>query len=422
MEAEVTPKRLEQLLKQGEFGLEKENLRVDRNGRISSAPHPFSEGEGIERDFCESQTEMITDVWNTVEQVWDNLHNLHTMAAARLLDSSGGKEYLWPFSNPPYIRSEEEIKVADYQGELAERKRYREYLAKKYGKRKMLFCGVHFNFSFTDDMLRELFAESRETNFQAYKNKLYLYLAQKLAKYSWLIVYLTAASPVMAGAAAEPEAVKRYAYASPRCSEIGYWNTFVPVFSYDSLSAYADSIEKYVNQGQLLDARELYYPIRLKPKGEYSLENLRAHGINHIELRMLDLNPLSPIGVKLEDLFYLHLLIIYLLYHEEVLLSEDEQRLVVENMKKAAIYDDSDVMLALSPGKPVPMRQEAIRILQDMQVFFQGTGEKVSRTLNYQLNKILNTDGRYAVQILKKYHMDFDNQGLLPASGLRRGV
>lgn len=415
MEIEIARKKLKRLIEQGEFGLEKENLRIDSNGNLSTTPHPFLKDEGIERDFCESQTEMITGVWNTVEQVWKDLYNLHTLAEARLLEGCNGEEYLWPFSNPPYVESEDDIKVANYQGELAERKRYREYLARKYGKRKMLFCGVHFNFSFTEEMLQELFLESGEETFQNYKNELYLDLAQKLVKFSWLIVYLTAASPMLAGTAAESEEQKLQAYASPRCSEIGYWNTFVPVFSYHSLADYVSSIEQYVAQGQLFDARELYYPIRLKPRGEYSLEKLRKQGINHIELRMLDLNPLSPVGVKQEDLFFLHLLIIYLLFHEKTLLSDEEQRLAVGNMKKAAAYDDTDLMLAMIPEGLVPIRQEAIRILRDMKRFYKGTGEKISRILDYQMNKICNPKSRYAVQIFEKYQQDFVNQGLFLA-------
>ncbi|MCI9539182.1 MAG: hypothetical protein HFG35_13130 [Eubacterium sp.] len=67
---------------------------------------------------------------------------------------------------------------------------------------------------------------------------------------------------------------------------------------YQSIESYADSIEKYVLQGLLKAPSELYYPVRLKPAGENNLENLRKNGVNHIELRMFDLNPLCAEGLE----------------------------------------------------------------------------------------------------------------------------
>ena len=94
--------------------------------------------------------------------------------------------------------------------------------------------------------------------------------------------------------------------ASPRCSKIGYWNDFDPLLDYENLQSYVKSIESYVAQGQLKEAAELYYPVRLKPKGENTLERLKNYGVDHIELRMLDLNPLEPVGIRREDLKFLH--------------------------------------------------------------------------------------------------------------------
>ena len=84
-------------------------------------------------------------------------------------------------------------------------------------------------------------------------------------------------------------------------SEKGYWNTFLPIFDYRSLDAYIQSMEYYIRAGELREIRELYYPVRLKPKGENSLANLKQ-GVDHIELRMLDLNPFSPVGISKEDM------------------------------------------------------------------------------------------------------------------------
>lgn len=70
-------------------------------------------------------------------------------------------------------------------------------------------------------------------------------------------------------------------------------------------------MEYYIRTGELREIRELYYPVRLKPKGENSLANLKQ-GVDHIELRMLDLNPFSPVGISKEDLDFLQLFLFYL--------------------------------------------------------------------------------------------------------------
>lgn len=42
----------------GNFGLEKESLRVLENGTFSHTLHPLPEDEHIVKDFCENQTEI----------------------------------------------------------------------------------------------------------------------------------------------------------------------------------------------------------------------------------------------------------------------------------------------------------------------------------------------------------------------------
>lgn len=133
------------------------------------------------------------------------------------------------------------------------------------------------------------------------KNHLYLELAKKMALYGWLLVVITAASPILDSSFVEKGIFDRDVFtgmASVRCSEMGYWNDFAPVFDYENIDTYVKSIQKYVDQGILSSPSELYYPIRLKPKGENHLDTLQKSGINHIELRMFDLNPLVKDGVE----------------------------------------------------------------------------------------------------------------------------
>lgn len=208
---------------EGKFGLEKESLRVTTKGFLSHTKHPFMGEPHMERDFCENQTELITGVADSAEDAWKQLEALQKKAVKTLLNLKSGKEYLWPFSNPPYVLGEKDIPIADYQGALHGKTLYRKYLAEKYGKRKMLFSGIHFNFSFAKSLLEAGYENSSMETMQEYKNSLYLELAKKVARYSWLIVYLTAASPVFDGSFFHQEEMGKTVLknlASPRCSKI----------------------------------------------------------------------------------------------------------------------------------------------------------------------------------------------------------
>ena len=70
----IDDKRVKRLLLQGNFGLEKESLRVLRNGSFSHTPHPFPLSEThIVRDFCENQTEINTSVYDSPDGAVDAL-------------------------------------------------------------------------------------------------------------------------------------------------------------------------------------------------------------------------------------------------------------------------------------------------------------------------------------------------------------
>ena len=90
------PKIKEYMMK-GHFGLEKESLRVTPEGYLAHTRHPFMDNPNMERDFCENQTELITGVADSVEEVWQQLAGLQKKAVKTLLKLKSGKEFLWPF-------------------------------------------------------------------------------------------------------------------------------------------------------------------------------------------------------------------------------------------------------------------------------------------------------------------------------------
>lgn len=395
-----------------EYGIEKETLRVTPEGLLAKTSHPFTQNS-IDRDFCENQVEMISSVHNDLGSLFDELDTIHHTVYEKL---AGMDELLWPFSNPPVVRSEEDISIAQFAGEKRERTVYRTYLAEKYGKAIMLYSGIHLNFSFCDDMLLTMFLRSGEEDYTLFKNGVYLELIQKLLHANWLIVYLNAASPLMDGSFARLRGIEDPGrYASARCSEIGYWNDFLPVLDFSSIEAYCESIQRYVDAGRLYSSAELYYPLRLKPRGAYSFDLLRRNGVNHIELRCLDINPLARLGLFKEDVRFIHLLILYLMSLPAVHLSGDDQRTAIENSKKAALFDDEENRILLD-GRPVPLRKAAQDALSEIEIFAKTFAEGFLPAVEYQKEKLCGK--RYA-ELVRERFPDYIPDGLRLAEQLR---
>lgn len=372
-------KRLDKNILAARMGLEKESLRVDRRGRLAQTSHPFPEDAELDVDFSGNQLEFVTDVCDSADEVWEALRRLHRKAARVLEKRETGPEYLWPFSNPPYVQAEGENPPMEFYGEKAWKTVYRNHLRDRYGTQLMLYSGIHFNLSFPEKFREAISAigdagvgtgRAGETRRSA--DAAYLNLAAWTTRYAWLIVYLFAASPVLDESYFCPgkkDATPCLKYASPRSSEIGYWNDFEPVLDYRSLEGYVDSILKYTGNGILMSPAELYYPVRLKSAGLYDLERLRREGVSHIEIRIIDENPYSEIGIFREDVRFLHLLLVYLASRALKPFPEGEQLRALRDMKRAALFDDST---CLSNG--LSIRENAAQALQEMEEFFEGDG------------------------------------------------
>ena len=412
MQWDFRNKALRQTMACVEFGIEKETLRVTPAGLLSKTSHPFSQ-DSIDRDFCENQVEMISSVHSDIKSLFSELREIHHTVYEKLAEMN---ELLWPFSNPPIVRSEDDISIARFAGEKRERTVYRQYLAGKYGKAIMLFSGIHLNFSFCDDMLMVQFLRSGEEDYVRFKNEVYLQLLQKLLRWNWLIVYLTAASPLMDGSFARLRGIgDRARYASSRCSEVGYWNDFLPILDFSSIEAYCASIQRYVDAGRLYSSAELYYPLRLKPRGSYCFASLRRNGVNHIELRCLDLNPLSCLGLFEEDVRFIHLLILFLMSLPEERLDEDGQRTAIENSKKAALFDDEKNTLLVN-GEQISLRLAAQNALDEIETFAKTYAAEFLPTVAYQKEKFRGR--RYAELVCERFR-DYIPDGLQLAERLR---
>ncbi|MCK4075033.1 bifunctional glutamate--cysteine ligase GshA/glutathione synthetase GshB [Streptococcus suis] len=335
---------------QATFGIERESLRINSNHRVAQTPHPHKLGSRsfhpyIQTDYSEPQLELITPIAQSTKEA-RRLLGAITDVAARSMDK---QEYLWPLSMPPVI-SEEEIQIAQLDSDYEYQ--YRVGLGERYGKLVQSMSGIHYNFELGKDLTQQLFELSKETDFIAFKNTLYLKLAQNFLNYRWLLTYLYGASSLAEKGFLTTEVG---CVRSIRNSKYGYVNSDDVHISFSSLQQYVADIEQAVQSGQLSAEKEFYSSVRLR--GAKTSRDYLSKGISYLEFRSFDLNPDDPLAISQETLDTVHLFILSLLWLDQLT--------DVDNTLAKA--DKLNNLIALShPHTPLPNDADATPILTAM--------------------------------------------------------
>lgn len=350
------------------FGLEREALRVQADGKMSTQEHPAQFGEKtknphITTDYAENQLELITGVHTSPLAALQELEEITAWAQQAIPN-----ELLWPFSMPPNIPDEDSVVIAKYP-DYPEKEIYRNGLATRYGKIPQTVCGVHFNFSCTDTFWNLILPPEKNT--QEEKNKQYMALARNFLRIRHMLVYAYGASPVVGNGYPHKEDLVGYCPISIRMSRYGYSNTKQRGFlaSFNSVEEYAKDIrtacttshpdyEKIgleksgkalqLNTNILQLPSEYYAPVRVKPSsgsGVQEMDSLEENGIQRLEFRTLDTNPFEIHGICAEQLDIMFLLLLDCLCKESPLLYAEErsnmntmQRRVALCGRKPGIY------------------------------------------------------------------------------------
>ena len=344
---------------QANFGIERESLRVDRQGKLAHTPHPSRLGDRsfhpyIQTDFCEFQMELITPVAKSTTEARRFLGAI-TDVAGRSISKD---ELLWPLSMPPRIKAQE-IQVAQLENEFE--RHYRNYLAEKYGTKLQAISGIHYNMELGKDLVEALFQESDQIDIIAFKNALYLKLAQNYLRYRWVITYLFGAAPVAEQDFFDqevPEPVRSF-----RNSDHGYVNKEKIQVSFASLEDYVSVIENYIEQGDLIAEKEFYSAVRFR--GQKVNRSFLDKGITYLEFRNFDLNPFERIGISQTTMDTVHLLTLAFLWLD-----------APENVDQALAQGNAlNEKIALShPLEPLPSEAETQNITTALDQLVQHFG------------------------------------------------
>lgn len=365
------------VFKQLNRGVERETLRYNPDGSIATTPHPKSLGaassnQWITTDFAESLLEFITPVSHDVDDVVNQLSDIHHFTQRQL----SGEEKLWPMSVPCYVPNEEAIELAQYGTSNNGRMKtlYREGLKRRYGSLMQIISGVHFNFSFPEAMWDQLYGEQTEEQRAKSKSDDYFGLIRNYYRFGWLIPYFFGASPAICPSflrgreSALPfEKIDKTLYlpyaTSLRLSDLGYTNSAQSglKIGFNGLDQYLEGVHaairtpsaefaeigvkvgdeyRQLNSNVLQIENELYAPIRPKrvaKSGEKPSEALQRGGVEYVEIRSLDVNPFSPIGVNQDQIRFLDLFLTWAVLTESDEMTNCELECWRSNWNKVVI-------------------------------------------------------------------------------------
>ncbi|BFM50677.1 glutamate--cysteine ligase [Marinomonas sp. THO17] len=394
-------------------GVEREALRVQAsNGRISHQAHPKSLGStlthsAITTDYSEALMEFITQVHPSVEGVIQELEDIHHVVNHELgqLD-----EVLWPASMPCFLEGNEDVPIAYYgESNTGKLKRvYREGLSNRYGRIMQCIAGMHYNFSFDNHFWQFLANYKGRENLttaeqQKFQSDSYFALIRNFRRNSWLLSLLFGASPAIDSSflPSKPsslEELRDHTWYGPqatslRMSDLGYQNKAQAdlYVCYNEVDTYISTIKKALQtpyqkyqdigtkvNGQyrqlntnLLQIENEYYsdirPKRVTRSGEHPSAALQSRGVEYIEVRIMDLDPSSPIGMQASTLYFIDVFLLFcMLRGDERLDAEECNKLRSLQQQIAAHGRDLQKDFDFGHG-PVKLADKANNVLEALE-------------------------------------------------------
>lgn len=436
-------------------GIERETLRMQADGYIAKTPHPAALGSAlthphITTDYSEALLELITPPLQSPQATLGFLRELHAVVQQHLPVG----ETLWPLSMPCLLdAAEAQIPLAQYGASNIGRFKtlYRHGLGLRYGRRMQTIAGLHYNLSFP----RELFAawqaadasarsstSAQPQSLQGFIDARYLGLIRNFSRLTPLVIYLLGASPAVCACFLtgrqhhlQPlvKGTLHLPYATGlRMGKLGYQNTAQRQLGihYNDLAGYiagvrqaiatpyadfaalglddADGQPIQVNDHVLQIENEYYSMVRPKQvaeAGETPAQALEKRGIGYVELRAVDLDPYSVIGIELETACFLEVLALScLLSPSPSLYFGEEERIARNQMRVVDAGRQPDLAFELPDGEMSFHRwaQQQLDSMQSAAVMLDQAhgGQAYQQALQVMQQRVMQSEQTLSSQIL----------------------
>ncbi|MCK4842767.1 MAG: glutamate--cysteine ligase [Methylococcales bacterium] len=443
-------------------GIEKESLRISKDGLISPVTHPSKLGAAlthpyITTDYSEALLEFITPPFAETSETLGFMQQIHQYVYDHLDD-----EMLLSTSMPCGINGDESIPVAEYgSSNIGKMKHaYRLGLWHRYGRTMQAIAGIHFNYSVPETLWPVLHEQSNSnSSLEDFISKSYFEMIRNFQRQGWLILYLFGASPAICKSffKTRPHLMTQFdefdshtlyhPYAtSLRMSNIGYKskNQADLQIDYNSLTGYVDSLNtaietpypdyekigvkvdgqyKQLNANILQIENEFYSTIRPKQIAE-SCEKptlaLKRRGIKYIEIRSLDLDIFNPIGIDENQARFVEAFLLNCLLQDSPEYTGKEQHINNQNQLTVAHSGRKPGLKINKEGQQISLKTWTNDILNSIQtvceILDEGLASKpYSHALKQQKAMVENPDLTPSAKILqgmKKTHQPFGCYGL----------
>ncbi len=278
-------------------------------------------------DFANHQLEIVTDPLQNALLANEQLSKFAN-------DDYFQDKLMWPLSIPPKQNAYVKYNRIDSN--------YRQYLAHKYGIDKMLYSGIHFNYS-NDRLITE---------------EDYFLLIQNVFDYMPILLQFTSFTPFANKQGGGTEMVgTNYGFEdsiSLRASDkYGYSNGSIEKLNFSSYENYVQTRNKLLNDDNILDERELYSKVRLK----------KANKSNYIELRFIDLNPYFKSGVSDETLVLIESTLNYL---SKLKTSSYEQNITDRQIENTTLHGLDKSLKMIIGGKENSLHQHTVDLIDTL--------------------------------------------------------
>ena len=407
--AQLIATNQQHLISGGLKGIEKESLRISKDGTISKTPHPKALGSAlthpyITTDYSEALIELITPPFADIKETLGYLQSTHQFVYQHL-----DNEILLCTSMPCGIKGDESIPIAEYGTSNIGRMKhvYRHGLWHRYGRTMQAIAGIHFNFSVPEVIWPVLHSQENSVmSLEEFTSDSYFGLVRNFQRMGWIILYLFGASPAICKSFfnSRPQLMAQFEefdqgtlyhpYAtSLRMSDIGYKskNQANLRINYNSLPEYVDSLShaiatsypdyekigvvvdgeyRQLNANVLQIENEFYSIIRPKQIAQ-SCEKptvaLKRRGVRYVEMRSLDLDLFNPIGIDEDKARFIEALLLTCLLQNSPPMSETDFQTNNRNQLQVANFGRKSNLELERNDKKIALKDWADEILTSME-------------------------------------------------------
>jgi len=428
--AVLTPQRLLGIRR----GLEKESLRVQPDGHLATTPHPRALGSAlthphITTDFSESQVELITGVHSGVQDCLDELAAVQQFTLRSL-----GSETLWVSSMPCCLPEDQAIPLGYYGESNVGRAKtvYRNGLGFRYGRRMQTISGIHYNWSLPGVSSEAYFALIRNFRRHAFL-PLVLFGASPAVCSTFVAGRPHPLQPLVPGTLYLPHAT------SLRMGRLGYQSDAQGslAVSYNSLQGYAASLQAALTrpypayeaigvrdsagnyrqlQTSLLQIENEFYgsirPKRVIFPGERPLHALRERGVEYVEVRLMDLDPMLPLGISAQTLRFLDVFLLHCQQTPSPPDSPEEIAATARNQHKVAERGREPGLVLERGGQSVALREWGLSLLHALEPYAQQldaahASSDYSAAVQAALAALDRPDTLPSARVLQAMHSDY---------------